>query len=541
MTVTNSTRYAAIYARVSTEDQGKGFSIPTQIEGCQKLAEREGYTVPESHLLIDEGLSGTTMERPGLRKVRDLVNTQAIAAVIVIDPDRLSRNLGHQLLLAEEFERAGVKLLIVSHPMEQGPEGWLFFQMRGALAEYERAKILERTRRGTVGRIQAGHPWGGRVPLGYRYVSEPHGGRYEVEEEEAALVRRIYAMCLDGLSLRAIARQLTADGLPTPLERRAVDRTWRRFPPGTWQPSTVRDLLSSEAYTGRAAWGKRENLPRSPRRRLRPESEWIPLAIPPIIDVVTFQAAKAALTRHKALAKRNRKYEYLFTSAWLRCGRCGRGMTGISWKPSIRYYHCSSHHNNLDPRLRCAGSVRADVLEPQVWAAVVRVLEEPELIAAEVARQEGSADEQRAEITRELGVIEAALAKCDREAQRWADAYAGEVINLAELKAYRAEIEARRRSLQAEHGRAQAKLEAIGCKVQQTKVLSDYCARVRQRLQTFNNAEKQAAFDALAIRVSWIPGQPLTIEGSIPVGEIVHSTAGPTLCRGSGKTLGPAP
>jgi DNA invertase Pin-like site-specific DNA recombinase len=63
-------RYAAIYARVSTEDQGKGCSIPTQIEACQKLAEREGYTVPESHILVDEGISGTTMDRPHLRKLR---------------------------------------------------------------------------------------------------------------------------------------------------------------------------------------------------------------------------------------------------------------------------------------------------------------------------------------------------------------------------------------------------------------------------------------------------------------------------------------
>jgi site-specific DNA recombinase len=169
--------HAAIYARVSTEDQGKGFSIPTQIEACQKLADREGYTVPESHILVDEGISGTTMDRPGLRKLRDLVNAKAITAVVVHDPDRLSRNLGHQLLLAEEFERAGVKLLIVSHPLEQGPEGWLFFQMRGALAEYERAKILERTHRGRNGRAQAGHVWGGQVPLGYRAVREPHKAR----------------------------------------------------------------------------------------------------------------------------------------------------------------------------------------------------------------------------------------------------------------------------------------------------------------------------------------------------------------------------
>src|SRR5687767_14020609 len=162
-------QHAAIYARVSTEDQGKGFSIPTQIEACQKLADHEGYTVAEASVLVDEGISGTTMDRPNLRKLRDLVNTHAIAAAIVYDPDRLSRNLGHQLLLAEEFERADVKLLIVSHPMEQGPEGWLFFQMRGALAEYERAKLLERTQRGRLGRAKAGYVNGGRVPLGYRY------------------------------------------------------------------------------------------------------------------------------------------------------------------------------------------------------------------------------------------------------------------------------------------------------------------------------------------------------------------------------------
>ena len=105
MHFTNDIKYAAIYARVSTEDQGKGFSIPTQIDACQQLATREGYTVPESHVLIDEGISGTTMDRPSLRKLRDLVNARAIMAAIVYDPDRLSRNLGHQLLLAE-YERA---------------------------------------------------------------------------------------------------------------------------------------------------------------------------------------------------------------------------------------------------------------------------------------------------------------------------------------------------------------------------------------------------------------------------------------------------
>ena len=95
MPLTGDIKGAAIYARVSTEDQGKGFSIPTQIDACQQLATREGYMVPESHVLLDEGVSGTALDRPGLSRLRELVQARAVAAVIVIDPDRLSRNLGH--------------------------------------------------------------------------------------------------------------------------------------------------------------------------------------------------------------------------------------------------------------------------------------------------------------------------------------------------------------------------------------------------------------------------------------------------------------
>jgi site-specific DNA recombinase len=257
--------YAAIYARVSTEDQGKGFSIPTQIEACRQLATREGYTIPEIHVLIDEGISGTTLDRPGLRRLRELVQAQAIAAVIVIDPDRLSRNLGHQLLLAKEMERAGVKLLIVSHPLEQGPKGWLFFQMRGALAEYERAKTVERTMRGRIGRVKAGHPHGGHASLGYRYVSEPHAGHWEVEPEEAALVRRIFALWLSGMSTRAIARQLTREHVPTRLDRHPTSGGRKTLGPGLWAGPMVQRMLTYEGYIGRAYWGKRKGISKTRR------------------------------------------------------------------------------------------------------------------------------------------------------------------------------------------------------------------------------------------------------------------------------------
>src|SRR5215471_7846947 len=147
---TDTPKLAAIYARVSTEDQGKGYSIPTQIEACQKLAREQGYTVSDTHIFIDDGVSGVTLDRPALRALRDMFSSGAIAAVIVLDPDRLARKTGKLLVLKDELDEAGVKLLCVSHPIDDGAEGSLFFQMRGVLAEYEREKLLERTRRGLL-------------------------------------------------------------------------------------------------------------------------------------------------------------------------------------------------------------------------------------------------------------------------------------------------------------------------------------------------------------------------------------------------------
>jgi site-specific DNA recombinase len=191
------TRYAAIYARVSTEDQGRGYSIPTQIEACQKLAAHEGYMVPERYVFTDE-LSGSILERPGLLQLRELIRSRAIQAVMIYDLDRLSRKHGHQLLLLEECERAEGALLVASGPIDTSPEGALLLYVKGAMGEYERAKILERTCRGRLGRAKAGHPQGGGVLFGYHYLSEPHKGFYVIDEAEAAIVRRVFALCLRG-------------------------------------------------------------------------------------------------------------------------------------------------------------------------------------------------------------------------------------------------------------------------------------------------------------------------------------------------------
>jgi hypothetical protein len=148
------------------------------------------------------------------------------------------------------------------------------------------------------------------------------------------------------------------------------------------------------------------------------------------------------------------------------------------------------------------------------------------MIAAEVAQHEDTAGERRAALLQEIEVIEAGLATCDREAQRWAEAYAAEVISLPELKEYRTEIATRRHRLQVQHAGLRVEMEAIGQTSGHLESLISYCIHVRQCLQTFDEREKRLALEALDIRVTWTPHEPLTIQGSIPLSDIVPVPSG---------------
>src|SRR5712691_5860647 len=146
---TDTPALAAIYARVSTTDQAdKGYALPTQLDACQAMARQEGYAVPDTHVFVDD-YAGTSLNRPQFTQLRDLVRQRLVQAVVVHDLDRLSRKLAHQLLLSDEVEQAGVTLHVVTMPThDKTPETQLLSNVRGIIAEYERAKILERPMRG---------------------------------------------------------------------------------------------------------------------------------------------------------------------------------------------------------------------------------------------------------------------------------------------------------------------------------------------------------------------------------------------------------
>ena len=331
-------------------------------------------------------------------------------------------------------------------------------------------------------------------------------------------MQRIFQWCVDGVPTRRIAVMLTSEHIPTPADRDPKrSGLANRLGKGVWCHQTIRKILTNTAYRGDAAWGKRENVTKTTRRP-RPQRDWHTFSVPPIVDAAVFAAAQVALTQHKACASRNRKHAYLFTERRLRCGRCGRVMIGTyKARGDARYYICTSARNVTDPALRCRGTLRAERVEGEVWKRVQRVLEHPDIIAREVARQDGRAAEQRAELEQEVACLETALAKCDREGARWDEAYAREVISLDELKLYRADIATRRQQLITERAQRQVQMGLIGQSAGQATQLTAYCLRISEQLKTFDLVEKRLALTALDVRVRWTPGEDFEVQGTIPL------------------------
>src|SRR5918994_2949273 len=181
---------AAVYARVSTERQERYATIDSQLAALRAWA-AGGHVLADEHVFRDEGYSGSRLDRPGLDALRDAVRDGAIGMVAVLTPDRLARKYAYQVLLLEEFRRAGCEVVFLQYPISDDPNDQLLLQIQGAIAEYERAVLSERFRRGKLQKARDGHYLGGRAPYGYRYVPRHDAapGHLVVDDAEAELVR----------------------------------------------------------------------------------------------------------------------------------------------------------------------------------------------------------------------------------------------------------------------------------------------------------------------------------------------------------------
>src|SRR6202012_2878616 len=208
----------AIYARVSTESQEARGTIGSQLEVLRKRVAAEGHQLVAEYR--DDGCSGARLDRPGLDALRDAAEAGRRDAVWCLSPDRLARIYAYQVIVLDELARHGVTVLFHdAPPLADDPQAQLLTQVQGVIAEYEKAKIAERYRRGKLFRARAGEIVTWKASYGYARIARSAAAgaaHHEVYEPEAAVVRRIFADRAAGSTVREICRRLNADAIPSP-------------------------------------------------------------------------------------------------------------------------------------------------------------------------------------------------------------------------------------------------------------------------------------------------------------------------------------
>jgi len=539
----------ALYARVSSESQARDNTIASQVTALRECIAADGFQLEPDHSYVDEGYSGAILFRPALERLRDAVASGHVERIYVHAPDRLARRYAHQVLLIDEFHRAGAEVVFLNRPIGGTAEDDLLLQVQGVIAEYERAKILERGRRGRRHAAQSGSVSAlTGAPFGYRYVSRTQGGgvaRFEVVEEEAHIVQLIFAWVgLDRMSLREVCRRLHQTGCQT------------RGGATSWYASTIRGMLDNPAYIGRAAFGRARFLPPRPRLRpirghqksspratsriLMPREEWIEIPVPPIVDPAMFEAVRAQLEENRRRKRERERGQCWLLQGLTVCQRCGYAYYGKTAPRSrkyhpmntLRYYRCTgADGHRFSGKAVCNNRpVRSDQLEQVVWDQVRALLQEPRRVADEYHRRIAQARDGAA-MPDEIVRLDRQMTSLRRGIGRLIDSYAEGVIEKKEFEPRIAGLKQRMSQLQERHQAAREAAETERDLALVISRLEDFSAKVTTSLDNFDRFGMQDIIRAVVRRIE-------IDESRIEVIFRVPSPDGPAGSRSPSKSTG---
>jgi len=439
----------ALYARVSSEQQAEAGTIESQIAVLRERISQDGYHLSDDWTFVDEGYSGATLIRPALERLRDQAVLHGLDRLYVLSPDRLARKYAYQVLLIEEFRRSGVEVVFLNRAVGQTPEDNLLLQMEGMIAEYERAQILERSRRGKRHAAQSGEV--GVLcgaPYGYRYIPKQDAGgqaQYEVIPEQAQIIRQMFRwLGVERVSLGEVQRRLKQAGIPSPQGKI------------TWDRSTICGLLKNPAYQGTAAFGKTRSGPlrhrlRAQRGRLlqprrahsifdQPSEEWMLIPVPALVEEGLFEAVQHQLQENRHRARQRQRGARYLLQGLLVCAQCGYAYYGkpVSQKSAkgkkrdYAYYRCigSDAYRFGGERICDNLQLRTDRLEQTVWEEVCALLRDQQRLQQEYQRRLNSPKLQDPN----LAVLQAQRSKIQQGMARLIDSYAEGFVQKAEFE-----------------------------------------------------------------------------------------------------------
>lgn len=379
---------AAIYCRVSTQEQQDGKNIDSQKEELVKYAIDKGYDIVKEYL--DDGWSGGTLDRPALDSLRDDAENGMFEFVLVNDVDRISRDNAVSIV-KRHLEKHRVQLIFRKLSNGNSPTDNLTLNMLGAFAEFERQIILDRTRRGKKFKVATRKQFiGCRAPYGYTYTTKPKSadgeGKLEINPVESEVVKKMFQwVAYENITAMETVRRLTEMQITT------------KNGNSKWGKSTVLRILKNESYAGRFCWNKVECIESTKKTgpvqkyqkihkngtRQRPKSEWIPLDLPDmrIIDDESFRLVQDRLQSNRIFSKRNSKHEYLLSGGLLKCGKCECTYFGTPMHDRP-FYRDSNRQKRFPYKKDCNNPIiSASKIEKVVWDTVVKIITCPDFMA----------------------------------------------------------------------------------------------------------------------------------------------------------------
>jgi site-specific DNA recombinase len=542
-----------LYARVSTDEQARsGYSLAQQIEALRAYASREGYEVLEE--VVDPGQSGASLERPGMDRVRDLVSAGGVSVVLAQDRDRIAREPAYHYLLRKEFEEHGCKIRALNDRGDDSPEGELTDGVLDQLAKYERAKIVERSRRGKLRKAREGKVVAGHTPnYGFRYNASRDS--YEVDEEKMAVVRRIFRMvAVEGKTTHGVARTLEREGVPNPgggrywykrrIKMMILDDVYRprtlpevdalvapevaaRLDPdklyGIWWFNRRRTTTTQVAVAGPEGrkYKKKSSV------AYKEKNEWI--AVPVCgsgIPLEWVDSARTAIAGYRSSSKLGGRFWEL-SGALMRCGVCKRAM-----EPVDRYYRTRSGKKGVICYYRCREanrrkeacpnnkSIRSDKAHPDVWDLVAGLLSDPERLRkgldAIIEEQRGSL---RGDPEGEARTWLERLAALDRKRSGYLDLAAEGIMDRDELRAKLAELQEDRETAEREIAAIEGRREQLEqMERDRETVMEHYAGTVPEALDDLSPEERHQIYKMLRLEVLAYPDKSLEVSGAILAG-----------------------
>jgi site-specific DNA recombinase len=514
----SNTRMVAVYARVSSDQQAKSGTVDSQVAALKERIAADGEQVAEDMLFIDAGVSGATLVRPQLERLRDRAALALMDRLYVLSPDRLSRKYAHQVLLMEELSACGVEVVFLNHAIGTTPEEELLLQMQGMISEYERAKIMERNRRGKLHGAKRGSiNVLSTAPYGYRYQRKHLDGtpaQYVIDLPQAGTVRKIFHWIgAERQSIGEVVRRLDEAGIETYTGK------------GHWDRSVVWGMLQNPAYMGRAAFGKtqaRECLPRvrAPRHgaetpkkgysAVRTErAEWIEIPVPAIVSEELFLAVQEQLDENRKYARQRRRGAAYLLQGLTVCGHChyayyGKKVSKAAGKghQHYAYYRCigTDAYRFGGERICDNQQVRTQRLDDLVWQQVVELLSDPGRLKREYERRLDVL-EQNDKHSADSPALEKQKRHLEKSKSRLIDSYAEGIIDKADFDPKMGQLKIKLQQIERqieqsrEHHAGQFELFLV------INRLEEFAAAVNGQLSTIDFNMKREIIRALVKRI----------------------------------------